>query len=72
MVVGGGRDGIYKTACTSKRCGGLMKTIYIVGTARDVVTTLGLVVGAGTLFVAAYLFLRFLPDLRRYIRISTM
>jgi hypothetical protein len=49
-----------------------MSTIYVVGSARDVVTTLGLVVGAGTLLVAAYLFLRFLPDLRRYIRISSM
>jgi hypothetical protein len=49
-----------------------MNTMNVVGTARDVVTTLGLVVGTATLLVAAYFFLRFLPDLRRYIRISTM
>jgi hypothetical protein len=49
-----------------------MNTMTVVGTARDAVTILGLVVGTATLLVAAYFFLRFLPDLRRYIRISTM
>jgi hypothetical protein len=49
-----------------------MNAIYVVGSARDIVTTLGLVVGGATLLVAAYLFLRFLPDLRRYLRISSM
>ena len=49
-----------------------MNAIYVVGSARDIVTTLGLVVGVATLLVATYLFLRFLPDLRRYLRISSM
>ena len=49
-----------------------MNAIYVVGSAREIVTTLGLVVGAATLLVAAYLFLRFVPDLRRYLRISSM
>jgi len=49
-----------------------MNTMNAVGTARDIVTTLGLIVGTATLLVATYFFLRFLPDLRRYIRISSM
>lgn len=39
---------------------------------RDVVGTVGMVVGAAGLLLGGYMFLMSLPDLRRYIRITSM
>jgi hypothetical protein len=41
-------------------------------TLRDGIGTVGLVVCAAGLLAGGYLFLRSLPDIRRYLRISSM